>query len=357
MKFYYLFKVGDKMLLGAFLYGTLLCLAALNLKLKNNAIRYFILIALFLIAALRYDVGIDYISYLTAAETSQLARFGIVYDVIYFIQELIKFDYLFFVVTSGLFALMLKKLIKLNFEYKNEIIFFIIFGAFYFLSFNLVRQSLAMMAGFIALTFYIKDNDDKNFYKFIFIAFLFHPTALILILVPFLKKIFKRLSNNLLLIIYVFVFITGPLIFYLFSLASYILPLTEYSRNYILNVDFSYTMGMVANFGLIVVILLFFSKILKDKKVKEIFLLMYMGMIMKNFIPGNSGRIIMYLTDVYILFFSYIWTKNNKDLYLSVNSYKLMKLVFFGFCLIKLVSFIVLDSGGVFPYQTWLFGI
>ena len=178
---------------------------------RSIEIMYFVIgILLFLVSAIRYDVGTDY------------KHYGYIYlDIIngynVYVEELYKYlniiifkifgtnDVWLYIITSLIIIFCILKSIKdnTNNRYYFFSIFMFICSGMYFESFNLIRQYIAI--GILALG--ITLLTQKKYIKYIFlmlVACLFHTSAFISILLVFTLILFRNKKfNKLVWIIYI----------------------------------------------------------------------------------------------------------------------------------------------------------
>ncbi|MFG6147464.1 EpsG family protein [Halobacillus sp. B23F22_1] len=161
-----------------------------NIK-EKKIIDFTIFVTLSVIYGIRYDVGIDYLQYELYYNTSS----GVLGDREFLYDQLINlFNYLHipfwgFSLFIGSIIFYLLYLIAKNLEipYENVIILFIITGLL-FVSFNLVRQTIAGLILLFSFR-YITRTDFKKYVGTVVIAGLFHTTAFIFIPFYFIKNL------------------------------------------------------------------------------------------------------------------------------------------------------------------------
>lgn len=178
----------------------ILCLLChyLFFKRKKNITFFLITFLIFIISAVRYNVGTDYIHYSKIYfwiinNYNIYVEIGYKYfnELIYFIFNDVRYIY---IISSLLIVFSFYKAIKDNVDKKYWFfsLFLFITSGILFSSFNLIRQYMAIAI----IVGNIKWLVDKNYFKFILtvlIASTFHTSALIVI--PFI--VFVILSRNL----------------------------------------------------------------------------------------------------------------------------------------------------------------
>lgn len=236
-----------------------------------------------------------------------------------------------------------------------SLISFFTFSFIYILQFNVLRQALAL-SFFIYSIPYILKNENKKAYFFIFLAFSFHVSAIILFVMPYLKR---KLENNF----FKYICISTLLIFIYGFLSKYIINymvlFTGASRyeNYLDRVDgdnLGLSLLFILYSGLFILATIFFryTNLNKNNEFKFFFFLLYLSILL-NFsiiflgLPYEGvGRIVLYCTVSYIFIFSYMINQLKKDYY-----------VFFSFmtCMLMLIFFAIIFNftkfHGVFPYS------
>ena len=166
---------------------------------------FLIFIPPFLIAALRYQVGTDYMVYLTEKIPGVLNNWSVGIEPLY--RILIKIGaglgnyQLIFILTHLIIIYFIGESIL-----KESPLFFISVIAFWGTGFfnyslNIMRQAIAMSIFLYALQFI--DKDKKKYFFFIFIACLFHTSAIIYIFYYLIRNInFKNVRSFLWLFVF-----------------------------------------------------------------------------------------------------------------------------------------------------------
>lgn len=153
-------------------------------KFVMNSIDFLPYLLLIIITGFRYNVGTDYQGYVTnfnLFETSNIGRFEITFQIITGIAHFFNLNQQFLFLTYAAITytfiyLSVKYFDKLG-EYRHFIIMLVLLYIL-FNSFNTIRQMAAVAIFFYSLRFIIEKKIFKYFI-FIFIASLFHQSALI----------------------------------------------------------------------------------------------------------------------------------------------------------------------------------
>lgn len=177
---------------------------------KNTTLKVFVaLLPLTLVSIFRYDVGWDYIKIYTNGfyyvgkynlawftEKGFLLIIKLLYTVF---GNPISLFVLFGILTSYFFALCCKQYVN-NYKYMHIFILMFFITRTYFMSLNIIRQSLAILIILYALH-YIKEKKFLKYLIFILLAFEIHFTSIVYLPLYFVLN--KRLNNkkNILLLL------------------------------------------------------------------------------------------------------------------------------------------------------------
>lgn len=229
-------------------------------KIKNKkdkrviALCSMIFLFLFLVSALRYDVGKDYMdtyvfSYKKIVYGYKNVRMDIAVKIIYRLMAKIRASYQWiFVITSffiNFFAC--KSIITQSNNCKLSFMIYLC-GTFYFFSMNGVRQSIAITIFYYSFK-YIKEKNFKMYFILNIIGAMFHSSALIFIPLYFIvQKKYKFKSK--IVIILVTLFATKSIV----PLVASVLLKTHYAM-YLTNG--AYTAQQSLNFSMYLNILIF----------------------------------------------------------------------------------------------------
>lgn len=244
----------------------ILVVCALKNTNSSSTFAYFLL---FIFAALRFDVGYDYIAYY------DIITLGVGYDRFEYIQYLLadvsyKLEcvQIFFIINSLVTIFFIKSALKrLNVREPIVALFFLCCPLFFLNSLSVVRFWSAVSIVFYASTFLI----DKKFVKFICLIFLaqgFHNSALIgFLFIPLYVVKINYLQNILILLLSV---VFSKVLSTLLSQISgdyYIL--VEY-QNYVQKDDNAAAMSKIPYLYMVMCIVLNLFLYFKSKKIKRL---------------------------------------------------------------------------------------
>lgn len=171
-------------------------------KRKSKALQIIGLLIPVIVGALRYDVGLDYSSYLSAyadiTNPQALLRYDGTPELEFTFQVLAQISHfifsspipLFFIyctITVFAFYAALRLMSPKNVGFA----LFFFYAIFFLNSFNIMRQGAAMSIGALALVHYIKGEKRKAFI-YIFVASLFHISALLIVLYIVIEYLMKK---------------------------------------------------------------------------------------------------------------------------------------------------------------------
>lgn len=182
-------------------------------------------LCVFIFSAIRFDVGYDYTLYYGWIEGTykfiedQLNRLEFLSRLMIEFSHDVQFFQLFFILSSFLIVLLFYKSISMySLDLRLSTLIFICFPVFYFYSFSIIRQYIA-----IALIFYgyrfIKERALIKYVLTLLIAMLFHKSAVIAIPIYFFYGNFL-LKKRLLVFLYVLGFFGSELITFFVKLLS-----------------------------------------------------------------------------------------------------------------------------------------
>ena len=197
----------------------LLALDSYTRKLKGLHIKKIVFSLIFLFSALRFDVGWDYERYHRLIEKnikfydSQFERFEFLNRVLINISQYLDFTQLYFIVTSFIIISSFYKVFKkYSADFTISTLLFLSLPIFFFNSLSIIRQFVAVSIIFYGFSFI----RNRNFYKFlftIFVASMFHKSAVIGIVLYFLYN--RKGHVYFFLVIYVLGFFSSELIYWL----------------------------------------------------------------------------------------------------------------------------------------------
>lgn len=171
---------------------------------KYNIYDFILLGILICICGFRYNVGTDYQLYTQMYNhLDYYPRVEVVFKLLINICNTLHFpSWLFFFLISCVSLTLVYLTIKKNSKHPSESIFLYVTLGFYALSFNIIRQTLALSIIFYSIR-YIK---SRNFFKYcicIFLTYLIHKTSIIMLPLYFVgnMKISKKFSCIILCIL------------------------------------------------------------------------------------------------------------------------------------------------------------
>jgi len=292
------------MILYFFIYSLFLILLFNKKFIKRRNAFLLIWVFIFLISALRFDVGYDYTMYFKLLGgkikfiDDQLDRLEFFSRQLVDISSYLKFRQLFFIVSSFLICYGFYKTIKENsLDIVISTLIFISFPIFYFTSFSIVRQYIAVSIVFYGFK-YIKERRLYPFVTIIILAILFHKSAIIALPIYFMYN--KFFNKNFILFIYVFGFFSSDFLAYL------IVSFSGFYGNYIRGMIGEGGNLILLFFQLLGLILLPFVFIVKKSEKELVFYLLsfYCGLFIWSSLSkfGHAGiRGSLYYMSYFIL--------------------------------------------------------
>jgi hypothetical protein len=281
---------------------------------KNNS--KIIFVTLFFFCALRYDVGWDYMSYVSDLDTGfdeiLNSRYEFLSKCIFLAGSYFNFYPLVFIIFGYLTLKIVYNCIK--FYSVSPILSWVVFYSmplFFFASLSTIRQSLATVIVFYSYRF-VKENKSFFFVGIILIASLFHISAIIGFLIWPLVKIPLSKNKNILFFILSF-FISSLIYNYLLSLNAEINSLSRL-QSYISDENIKPSLINYLYYAIGIFNLLLYNKLVSfNPKNKDFITLFNFGLVMLNllaFEPISSLRIsaffmiyLIYLVPYYTNFF------------------------------------------------------
>lgn len=204
-------------------------------KIKNYAndywkpiiFRILLFLPFFLVAALRYNVGTDYITYtklqIPEVLSGDYSRIELIYiPFIWLFCGILNNNQLLFALIHFVILYYTFKAIQTNSQDKYLSIFLLMFTGVFNFSLNIMRQSIATAIILYALKI-LEDDDYKKFTLAVIIAFLFHKSALIYLILILLKNLRVKLYilPSLATLCFLFKNTIKSFIVYLASFTSY----------------------------------------------------------------------------------------------------------------------------------------
>lgn len=225
---------------------------------------------------------------------------------------------------------------------KNAMLVILLYFLFYYYlrSFNITRQFVAVGFGLLSIISFL-NRRNIFFLLYLFIAFLFHKSALVLLFLYSIRFIPSQFIIYALLIAATFVVgLFGPTVLYK------IISLTPYAK-YLLNYEYGNFLGNAAA-GLLLnsyyLIALYYGKNLeKENKVFLLFVLIFNVTIRLPF----AERLLLYFSIYQIIYFTYV-----------LNDIKNVENRMFFYIMIIVAAYFVFfrsfGAGGIFPYSNIL---
>ena len=227
-------------------------------------------------------------------------------------------------------------------------IFVFITTGFLFFTFNGQRQAIAIAFVFLG-TRQLLENKPYKFLLSIFIATMFHFSAILMLSIYFLIKIPKINSKQILIYLLTSLFLPISFFFGIISKVAFLFP---YYVSYIENDNFmqskSISAGVLYQVALEFIVLYYYKAFAKTNFEIKLFNLFFIGSILYNLFYGNLfiSRIVIYLLFFQPFVFCIILYKlyyNNKYTEIFI-----IMLIFFLMFLYK----ILLNDSGCSPYTT-----
>ncbi len=336
---------------------------------KNRLLWMILIIApVVILAGLRYGIGIDYFEY---EENFYQNKFEKGFS--YFIKEPLNFlimqiSHFIFpnsVVIFFVYSLITMVVLFLAIEYykhRMSVTFalFIFYMTYYLVSYNIIRQMIAVMIIFYGIR-YIFEKKFLNFFVCVVLAGMIHKTAYLMIIVYFFCdenlgflhkiKLFEKpkiSENTQSIIIYI---VIGVLPFLLIPFIPKVISVLGIYKTYLtkqtaLNLNF-----LLYVLPILTLILVFRREILNENKQNEFFIRMIILQIPFQFMGGMIkyiDRFALYPAIMQIILIP-ILVRNLR----ASKMHKLIKFSIIGWYIFYfVVMFVILNSNGVMPYQT-----
>ena len=336
-----------------------------SLKDHRNSYKLIALVPIILISSLKGNlVGADSFNYFKLYSELIVSDFASFFDYLfinllyveplyYSLQWILKYlnaDYrVFLIFIYSLIWGSIYYASKNHIKYFYHILFFSLTMGYMFFSFNGVRQSVGLAIVFLAVN-YLIDSNNKNFFLTIFIASLFHYSAILLI--PIIWLISKiNIEKEYWIIIIAIAFLLPANIFYL--PIQYVFSYLPRYSNYIDQViQYDYgistiTFGVFLNYIVLLLPLLYFKVSKINSYNRLIFNISFTGAVLYVIFSGNMmfNRFIVYFTFFQIFQYSLIFD------YLAKKNKKLDKLIISTFFFIYFLIKIFVNDSGVSPYN------
>lgn len=310
---------------------------------------------IFLLAALRFDVGYDYSFYFQLIEQNLKFIEDQLYRIEYLSRQLIlfstslKFTQFFFIISSLIiYFLFYKTILDISEDKRLSTILFLCFPLFYFNSLSIVRQFIALSIIFCGVRFIFKKNIIL-YVAIVFIASQFHSSAVFGIFLYFIYNI--KFKPYLIFLLYIFSFFSSELVGYLVLLFSdkYAIYITEIGGE-----GGSIILVFVKLIGLIMLPLTVLLNKHQDKELNFYFLTLYIGIFIWSSLSvyGHAGfRGALYFLIFLILLLPKILNKFKQRVLLK-QGILILSIILFGLNLYVGTKHKIKDPN--IPYQTYI---
>ena len=321
----------------------------LNNTKKIGAFDIFILLLLIFVAGLR-NVGTDYMMYkyiyfnptVSSADKVELGFKLLINIVYYFFNE--KY-YIFFLICSAISIIPIFMTFKKNCTYFGFALLVFISLGFYTLSFNIVRQFIALSIFIYALK-YIRDKKLIKYIISIMVAILFHTTSLVVLIAYFFGN--AKINKKNLIFIFLILLMSGFLFNPIFNFVVNNISIYKMYANYS-GVDAGIGTYLV-NFIYIIIIL--FNILNYDKITKNNFdkICVKISTISVAFIILSLQNILFARLIYYFFIPAIIPFSNIFDFFKDCKTKKIFKIIIVIILLIVYILNIV-SFNGVYPYD------
>lgn len=310
---------------------------------------------IFLLAALRFDVGYDYSHYFQLIEQSlkfiedQLGRIEFLSLQLILFSTNINFTQLFFIVSSLIiYFLFYKTVLDISEDKRLSTILFLCFPLFYFNSLSIVRQFIALSILFYGVRFIFRKKLIL-FSALVFVASQFHSSAVFGIFLYFIYNI--KFKPYLIFLLYIFSFFSSELLGY------FVLSFSEKYSIYITKIGGeggSIILILVKLAGLFMLPLTFVLRKYQDKELNFYYLSFYIGIFIWSSLSvyGHAGmRGALYFIIFLILLLPKILNKF-KQRELLKQGVLILSIILYGLNLYVGTKHKIKDPN--IPYQTYI---
>lgn len=323
------------------LLSVVMLLFSFTKKMQNYVLPIFIFLLIILMAFRAESVGTDTLNYKTSFEyikNNIILETEIGWILLNKTSLLIKDSYEFFLITVSVFTLLpIYFIIKRNSVNPMLTLFLYFTLYFYFNSFNMSRQMIAINFIFLGFTF-LQKRKIWVYFLFVILAMLFHTSAFIALPIAFINKIPD--NKKFILTSILIAFFSG------LFLADYIFKLAEFTKY--MNYIGSYELGNYTGTTLYLIVLnsfflfVYFTSIKRDTYFK----IFYIYILLSNlFIRIPYGdRIIIYLSIIQIIYLPYL-IYNNK-----IKEKQLMILIIVIYAYVIFLRNFNSNYAEIFPY-------
>lgn len=246
-----------------------------------------------------------------------------------------------YIIFIGVFLAITPFFIRVWKSYKNPFaaIFFYIALFFYYNSFNITRQMIAVSIIIFSLH-YLENGKNIKFYISILAAMMFHYSSILCFLFPFIMKNIK-LSNTWVIFSLLFTYACGVYII------PRILPLLPYIGRYSVYLMDGAGSGSITRL-LLNFFFIFIYSTSNNHKLKKYFTLFFIGIVIYNLFAFSAavGRVALYFMCTQFLLFSTI------DSRYKFNTF-MLKLCSFIYATVYYFTMLNANSGEIVPYKIW----
>lgn len=328
-------------------------------KIQSNVLILVTILLLSIVAGIRYGIGTDYLKVyypyfleIKSGSTWDSNRIEIGYYLLNKIVVLINGSFpLVMLITSFITNYFFIKGI-LNFKDKISVTvaMFVYLFLYYLQTYNLIRQYIACSIIFFSIKFLMEKN-IKKFVIFVLIASLFHKTAMIFLIVPFLIKIYAYKDNKVIRYISYFVLLVVILNFQ--KLGNILLDSDnlKYYSGYLTEKENSgITIGFFIRGLPIIIPYVFLNKTISNQKdIFFMFSLTIIGCIINllAYLTSTYGqRLAIYFTIFQIIVIAYFSKNISKDKFIIKHLLNII-IIFLWY-----YDFIYMEMNEVVPYST-----
>lgn len=333
---------------------------------KSKIFYYAIFIFLFLISAIRYNVGQDYQHWIDVYSWIENGEPGgeyveIGYRLLNIIIQKIPFlnVYWLYVITSAFIIFGFGYAIKKNVDYKDIFIatFIFIGSGIFFATLNLVRQYIAVVIMLLGLPL-LKNKKYIKFSLLIALSTMFHTSSIIMFPFMIFYIIFRDYKyHKLLMILYII-----SLIFLVIDIRkimgalAFIIPerwVWYLQSDFLNNKNYSAVLKQIVPNALLIFAMLNRKQIIENKEENNIYILMLLvDVIITNCFYGVLVLIrFSYFFDIALIFIIPIILKLLKKYDKKIEI--LGHTAIWGYyALLTIVTIFIMNGHGVMPYQT-----
>ena len=318
-----------------------------------------------ILAGIRYNVGTDFLTYIKMYDNLKgiecidyFTKYAAIFDIEPSFYIISRFAYLFFDSVKVVFYIyeliivifVVSALERFNVRKMLPLSIYIFFLYFIPISFNLIRHTAALAIIFYALSYFYEEKYFK-FIIYVFLATLFHKTAIIFFLVLFFIPSKNEKINTMKIKIYYIMIVLSPLILNItMRFIKYIPFLSSYFEKY--NVNFNNS-----GFGFLIFILptmlpiIYMWKKGEKQNIIQSTMNVYLLTIPLSYLGyylSWAGRMADYTWLLEIVLLPWLLTKQNQ----KEKKYILLYFILF-YLFYYIYMYMFLGNNEIFPYQVW----